>query len=483
MSEESLPETLNRWRQDPIAFAWEEFEFTPDRWQAQGLRDFADPTKKRLAFQACAGPGKSALLALCGWNFLLCYGDGVNHPNGAAVSVTGDNLKNNLWKELALWRERSRSGALRAAFEMTSESIFQRDHPQTWWMNARSWSKAANAEAQGRTLSGLHAKSVLALIDESGDIPTAVGNAAEQALANCEWGKIIQAGNPTSQSGMLYASVTKAAHLWTVTRITGDPDDPDRSPRVNVEWAREQIALHGRTNPWVQALILGQFPPSALNQLLGPDDIDTAMKRHLRPDQYQHMQKRLGIDVARFGDDATILLPRQGRYAGAAIEMRNARTTDIAARIAVVKAEWGTELDLIDATGGYAAGVVDQCLIGGIPVMEINFSGRADDPRFFNKRAEMYWRLAEWVKTGGALHPSDALRRELVAFTYTYQDGKLRLTEKDQVKKMLGGHSPDEADALAVSFAVVELPRGGVVNGWGLDTEAGTTPHDWDPFL
>ena len=71
---------LKRWREDPVQFVREEFKVEPDRWQAKGLLDFADPTKKRMAFTACAGPGKSALLAWCGLNFMSCYAEMGEHP-------------------------------------------------------------------------------------------------------------------------------------------------------------------------------------------------------------------------------------------------------------------------------------------------------------------------------------------------------------------------------------------------------------------
>src|SRR4051812_43225790 len=94
------------------------FGVIPDAWQAKALDAWAcAKPRERIAMQACAGPGKSAVEAWCGWNGLLCYSDGHDHPQGAAVSITGENLKNGLWKELAYWRERS--PVLQRAFEMT----------------------------------------------------------------------------------------------------------------------------------------------------------------------------------------------------------------------------------------------------------------------------------------------------------------------------------------------------------------------------
>lgn len=436
---------------------YENFGVVPDKWQEQALNVFPsqDPDKIRISLQACAGPGKTALEAWCGWNFTMCYGEKGEHPKGAAVAVTYDNLKDNLWPEFAKWQ--SRSELLKRAFEWTKERIYAKDHPETWFLSARSFSKSANPEEQGRTLSGLHSKYVLFLIDESGEIPVAVGRAAEQAVSSAKWVKILQAGNPSSLEGMLYAAATHLRHLWHVIRITGDPDDPNRSPRIDIDWAREQIKVWGRDNPWVMSFILGIFPPSSINTLLGPDMVEAAMARTLRKDAYEHSQKRIGVDVARFGDDRTVLFPRQGLAAFKPVLLRNARTNEIAARLAVAKKNWNSEVEFVDDTGGYGAGVIDSYLQAGLSAQAVNASGKAIDPRFYNTRAECWWNMAEWVKRGGCLPKMPELVKELTAPTYTFQNGKLIIEPKDQIKKRLG-YSPDLADALSLTFFLPDMP-------------------------
>jgi hypothetical protein len=474
---------LADWKTDPVLMVRDLFRAEPDPWQADALRVFADPTSpraRRIAMQACAGPGKSTVLAWMGWNFLLCYDSEQGHPNGAAVSIDWDNLKYGLWKELSLWREKSL--LLQDIFEMTSERIFHRKYPATWFLSARTWSKTADPEAQGRTLSGLHSRSMLFLLDETGDMATAVLRSAEQGMSNCVWGKIATAGNPINLQGLLHTAVSDQSHLWTVITITGDPDDPKCFTRQDKDWAREQIKLYGRDNPWVMAYILGLFPPSSLNALLGPDDVRAAMGRHVSEDVYQFSQKRLGIDVARFGDDATVIFPRQGLAAFNPVEMRNARTPEIAARVVLAKQTWGSELELIDDTGGYGAGVIDQARLGGINLLPINFSGKADDPRYFNKRSEMIFRASEWVKGGGCLPDVPGLIREAVAPTYWFEGGKLRVTEKDQIKKELG-KSPDYWDALCLTFALVEMPSRTSPQMIAAGIRGGSrVQDDWNPW-
>ena len=471
-------ERIKRWREDPVFFVTNELKATPDAWQVEALRAFADPTKKRISMQACAGPGKSAVLAWFGWNFLSCYGGTGDHPNGAAVAITSDNLKDNLWKELAVWH--GRSEFLRRAFTWTKERIFSKDHPETWFLSARSWPKTADPEEQGRTLSGLHSKYVLYLIDESGDIPIPILRSAEQGLSNCAWGKIGQAGNPTSQTGILYNAAVGQRHLWTVIRITGDPDDPQRSSRIDIEWARDQIKLYGRDNPWVMAYILGQFPNTAINSLLTVEEMTAAMGRHLSEDKYIWSQKRLGIDAARFGFDPWVIFPRQGLAAFRPIVMMGPRSDEVAARIAKAKKEWGCELEFFDDTGGYASGAIDCMVTAGHSPVPINFSGKALDPRFFNKRSEMAFACADWVKGGGSLPNMPEIIKEFTTPKYWFDKGKFRMEEKEQIVKRLG-HSTNFLDSLGLTFAMVDMPASFSLEAIVQNIDK-SSRSEWNPF-
>jgi len=478
---EAIVAEIRKQRDDPAYFVRKHFNVEPDAWQLEALEAFGskDPKKRRISLQACAGPGKSAFIAWCIWHFLATRGDKKEHPKGAAVSTTSDNLKDNLWPELSKWQ--NRSPFLMKAFMWTKEQIFARQHPQTWFFSARSWSKNANEDEQGRTLSGLHSKYVMCAVDESGDIPLSVLKAGEQALGNCAWGKILQAGNPTSMGGMLYLAATQLAEQWHIIRITGDPEDPKRSPRIDIDWAREQIKKWGRTDPWVMSYILGQFPPTSSNVLFGPDEVREAMKRHLSEDKYSFAQKRIGVDVARFGDDRTILFPRQGLVAFTPVEMRGARSNEVAARLAAAKIKWGSELEFVDDTGGYGGGVIDSALQGGLSPIPVNFSGKAIDPRYYNKRSEMWFLMADWVKRGGVLPNREGLVKELCAVTYRFENGKFRVEEKDKIKQNLK-FSPDEADALALTFAMPDMPGAPRDSFDVLFKKQGKLAFDYDPY-
>ncbi len=483
MSDPVTARALAEWREKPEKFVWDQFGVDPDAWQLDALRKLGDPSidKRRVAMQACAGPGESTVLAWFGWNFMTCYGRANEHPKGAAVSITGENLKLNLWAELAKWR--NRSPLLQRLFDQTNSAIFARNHPETWQLSARSFPKKANVDELGATLSGLHSEYVLYLIDESGGVPPAIGRAAEQGLSNCKVGVIAQAGNPMSLESLLYECVTKLRAQWAVVRISGDPDDPARSPRIDVTWAREQIATYGRENPWVKIYILGKFPPSSVNALIGPDDCDVAKKRIYREDEYTYMPPVLGADCARFGDDSTVLVKRQGLVCFPFEQMRNAKTQHIGGRIIHKKVNEGIDTVFID--NAYGGGVIDYCELLGHTLIGVDFAGAPVVPnRYYNRRAEMAVTAMEYIKAGGHIPDDPEFIAEACAHTYTFKDGLFLIEPKDLVKKKLG-RSPDKFDAYILTHAAPVAISASIENQHrypGMSSTAGHAKTEYDPW-
>lgn len=446
---QQLAKEVSAWRTNPVKFVRDVFNVEPDEWQQDVLMSF--PVHNRLAMKASKGCGKSTVLSWLAWNFLATR----LYPKIAATSISGDNLADGLWTEMAKWQ--SKSPLLTKLFHWTKTRIVLKEAPEQWWMSARSWPKGADSSQQANTLAGLHAEYLLFILDEVGGIPDAVMAAAEAGLATGIETKILMAGNPTHRTGPLYRACTTERKLWNVTEITSDPKSPKRAPRVSMQWAQEQIDKYGADNPWVKVNVFGEFPDASINSLLGPDEVMNAMNRRVNKEDFDFAQKRIGVDVARFGEDMTVLFPRQGLMSFKPVEMRNARSQDIASRIALAKSKWNSELELIDGTGGFGAGVIDMLLQAGHSPLEIHFSGKADDSRYLNKRAEMWFRMAEWIKKGGSLPNIPDLVRELTEPTYTFQNGKFQIEPKDQIKERLG-FSPDRADALGLTFAIAELP-------------------------
>ncbi len=454
-----------------LRFADEQFGVTLDPWQEKTLQLFESPKPehRRLSLQACVGPGKSAALAWCGLWFISTQGSSIEHPKGLVTSITGDNLRDNLWSEYAKWL--GRSDYLKASFTWTSTRLFAVDHPETWFIGTRSWPKTSNVDELGKTFSGLHSAYVMAQMDESGAIPPGVARAADQALSRCIFGKLIQAGNPISLDGMLYAAATQLRHLWVIIKVTGDPDDPKawvHSPRVGdgpIKWAREQIQTYGRDNPWVASYILGDFPKSATNALLSVEDVEIAMARVVKPETYDWAVKRIGADIARFGDDRNVFFPRQGICAFPPVIKRNMRTPALAALLIEKALRWqGDDSDpvelFIDDTGHWGHGVLDGVITAGYHAIPVIYSDRSADPRYENVRAQIHFAAAEWVKSGGKLPHVPELVAEATTPTYSLSNhGRMIVEPKEFVKKRLG-RSPDLWDAFAETFFLPDAPRG-----------------------
>jgi hypothetical protein len=493
----------HRWRLDPRVFAREICSQTPDKWQDQyfaALAGVDDPkpgkaamplydpsTEPMLGLQACKGPGKSFALAITAWWWMFTRW----HCNGAAMSITGDNLRDNLWAEIA----RIREGApiLRQFFNQRGERLESKQYKDTWWISSRSFPQNADKTQQANTIAGLHGRHPIVICDEVGDYPDGVIVAAEaifSSLKNKFDGRLVIVGNPTNTDGPLYRVTTRDRARWWVKNITGDPNDPNRSPRINKEWAQQQIDTWGAENPWVLVNVFGKFPPQGSRKLLGPEDVQAACARMPEPD-YIHEAKIMGLDVARFGDNESVLFTRQGSMAWRPRVWRNLDLMTLADQVAGEVQTQRPDALFVDQAG-IGGGIVDRLRQLGVNVIAVEFGGTPMDAKFKDRRSEMWWHLCEWVKKGGCIPDDIQLRSELVTPNYDYvltnKATLFKLESKDQLKKR-GVASPDRADALALTFAApVHAPMSHsdfdatLEGALRFGKIRGGTEDDWDPF-
>jgi len=333
---ESAIKNIARWRKAPWLFVRDVFKLEPDLWQDEALHALIESGFDKFCMKACKGPGKSCLLAWVIWWFLLCF----SHPKVIVTSITESNLNDNLWAELAKWRNKSEM--LGALFEYQSSQIYSKDHPDTWFCSPRTWPKDADKTKQAQTLAGLHAQNTLLVLDESGGIPTGVlvaglahhstfdpsGKAKETHLT-------FIAGNPDDVDSSLGWACTENARDWWVREITGDPDDSKRSPRIDKTWAQKMIDTFGRDNPWVLVNVFGKFPPVGSNKLLGSDQVRHAMEFAPEPQTYEGYDRIMTLDVARStGRDRSVLGRRQGSVFFPFKIYRLADAVDLAGQVA-----------------------------------------------------------------------------------------------------------------------------------------------------
>lgn len=467
-------EHLRRWQADPRLFVREALGVTPDPWQDDVL--LAAATNMRLAMCACKGPGKSCVLAwIIIWWFCVWP-----EPKGAAVSVNGDNLRDGLWAELARWIQGSRVASAVLNWTKTQIQVRGKDH---CFFSFKTWSRDADDTQQANSVAGLHAPYPIFIIDEAGGVPMKVYTAAEAVLASGIRKLLGLAGNPTCLDGPLYHACRVNPTKWHITYITGDPDDPKRSPRVDIEWARNLIQEFGRDDPWVLVNVFGQFPPASITGLLSLEDVRAATLRHLDEAVYRNFQKRVGVDVAYTGMDKSVIFPRQGLLASRPLGLREPDPANIAMHAGRVARDFGAELVTVDDTGGFGSGVVSAMRTMGYDPLPVNFSSRANDRNHYaNARAEMWHRMAQWVKQGGSLPDVDGMARELTAAEYTFDSrGRMIIIPKEQMKRLIGA-SPDNADALALTFRLPEAMATSFEQAAWRDTHRQGLVNDWDPF-
>lgn len=218
------------------------------------------------------------------------------------------------------------------------------------------------------------------------------------------------------------------------------------------------------------------FAAGSDSTLIPLDLARTAAGRHLRADQYGFAAKVLGVDPARLGDDRFVVIRRQGLVAWPpAISKGN--DTERGVSLIFREAE-AYQPDAIFIDPGGNPGVYDGMKKTRWPVYAVDFGSGATDKRFQNKRAEIWYRMKEWLKDGGCIPDDQAMIADLCSVEYDYRNsrGKIQIESKEDLRKR-GLPSPDIADALATTFAVPIAPRSQVFH-------APMTPrvNDWDPL-
>lgn len=451
---------INGWLEHPASMVRELFKVEPQLWQEEVLEAF--PHKKRIAMKASKGVGKSTVLAWLIWNFLLR-----EKAQVMVTSISGDNLRDGTWKELAVWY--NKCPLLQQLFVMGATRISSKTSPDDWFASARTWPKSGSEQQQADSLAGFHSPFCMGIIDESGGVPDAVMAAAEAILSTGIETKLVISGNPTHRSGPLFRACTIERDIWFVVEISSDPDNPKRSTIVDIKWAREYIQKYGRDDPRVLVNIFGQFPPFSFNALIGGDLIREAMTRSYRPYDYDAQPRIMGIDVAREGDDFSVICKRQGLQAYPFIRRSNIESGQIGASLVNrIAKEFEPDAIFVDSTGGFGHTWIDAMAVLGLSPIGIHFSRQKGiEPHYFNQRSAMYFEMIQWIKGGGSLAPTDddgsdmgveRLIKALENTNYTHKNDKLILEDKDDIKDKIG-YSPDEADALALTFAEPVTPK------------------------
>jgi hypothetical protein len=440
---------------DPLAFCkgfWLETE--PRAWQSDILRyigsHLQDPTTRfqpcRIAVSSGHDIGKSALIAMIEhWALSTCAGCKI-----VTTAGTGTQLATKTVPEAGKWFKSSLGSHW---FDVRAQSIraLETEQPESWRLDFITWSKE-NTEA----FAGLHnkGKRIVLIFDEASAIDDKVWEVAEGALVD-EGTEIIWLafGNPTRNTGRFRECFGKFKHRWKTYQI-----DSRNVEGTNKQQIQQWVEDYGEDSDFVRVRVRGEFPRAGSSQFI-PSDIVFAGRRY-KAEAFSGLPKILSCDVARFGDDQTVIGWRQGRKAVIAQKLRGKDTVFVAERVIELMQQEAPDATVIDGDG-VGAGVIDQIRHRGFGDRLFEFhggEGANDSSAYFNRRAEVWGLCRDWLKAGAEIPDDPELEQDLTAPEYGFSSkSQIQLERKEDMKKR-GLSSPDCGDMLAMTFAVTVAP-------------------------
>lgn len=483
-------QTLNRlirlladYRHDPLGFVravfpWGQGELSdrpgPEPWQESLLVRAGEVSPSTAVLEAVAsghGVGKSALVS---WIILWALSTSVD-TRGVVTANTETQLKTKTWAELAKWH---RLFLGRNLFKLEATSIFSidPDRQKTWRVDMVPWSER-NPEA----FAGLHnqGRRVFMIYDEASSIPDTIWETSEGFLTDQNTERLwLVCGNPTRSIGRFRAAFDDKR--WYTTQV--DAREVSFTNKTQIQsWA----AAYGDDSDFFRVRVKGVFPRVGAQEFISAYLVAEARVREAVAQRFDPLV--IGCDIARFGDDETVLVARKGRDARSipAVRLRGLDTMAVAARIVEMAQALRADAIFIDG-GGVGGGVVDRCRQLRLQVFDVQFGGKADrsdmlsqGERYANKRAEMWAALRAWLAAGGALENDDTLAEQLVAPQYGFNArDEIQLERKEDMKKR-GVASPDWADALALTFAWPVIPN---IDAGGEGLRESVVVTEYDPF-
>ena len=437
-----------------VAFAWS--GVVPREWQSEILTEIGEKLKSgelttfsaiQEAVASGHGIGKSALVA---WLILWALCTEVD-AKGVVTANTENQLKTKTWAELAKWYSSCR---YKHWFKFTATALFSSDpsHERKWRIDMIPWS-----ERNTESFAGLHneGKRILVVFDEASAIPDVIWEVTEGALTDEDTEIIwVAFGNPTRNTGRFRECFGRFKHRWNTRQV-----DSRTVPGINKKQIQQWADDYGDDSDFFRVRVKGEFPRSGNRQFISAEDVEEARKRDV--DVPYGTAKIISVDVARFGDDKSVIALRHGRKLVELIKFRGLDTMQLSAEVAQILTKAKPDATFVDGVG-VGGGVVDRLRQLGFDIIDVNAGASPDSMNketHLNKRVEMWDRMRQWLK--GADIPDDKdLLDDLIGIEYGFDNKmRLQLEKKDDMKKR-GLSSPDCADAVSLGFHSHVMPAG-----------------------
>jgi hypothetical protein len=470
----ALAQRIGEFRYDPLAHAlfvypWGEGVLEnitgPRVWQREvmaTIRDhLSDPetrhTPCRIARASGHGIGKSALIAmLIKWGLDTCVDTRI-----VTTANTESQLLTKTGPEITKWSNLSITSGW---FKPTATALIStvHGHDKAWRADLVTWS-VNNTEA----FAGLHnqGKRIILIFDEASGIDPKVWEVALGALTDENTEIVFLAfGNPTQNTGAFRECFGKHRSLWNTGQI-----DSRTVEGTNKKYLDELVSTYGIDSDIVRVRVLGQFPSASSMQFIPSDIVEAAKVRDLGQTLGSD-PVIFGVDCARFGDDHSTLAIRCGRDARSRPWKRWHHTDamTLAGDIALEAAKWKPDAIFVDA-GNIGAAIIDRLrqLMPDMLIVEVWFGSTTVREAYWtdgtrvrvaNKRAEMWTNMRHWLN-GGCIPDEQQLGDDLIGPEYGFDAQQAIQLEKKEHMKARGLPSPDDADALACTFAEPVQPR------------------------
>ena len=439
-----------------------------DIWSVQREIILSVRNNRRTACYSCHRIGKSTVASIIAHHWIDC------HKPGEALVIT--SAHSNVQVKMALWREMARiheRGKFPGRMNQTEYYIPVGDREEMVAFGRKP------QDGDTTAFQGTYAKYVLFIMDEACYVPQALWDGAETLISN-EYSRILAIGNPDDPNTE-FARICSPGSGWNAIQVgyqdtpnfTGE-DVPDnlKDMLIGPTWVEEKKKKWGEQSMLYISKVLGQFPVASSEGLIPIQWIKEAQERQLPA----HGVNELGVDVGG-GHDKNTIAHRTGGRVRVIRRDSNPDTMKTLSTVLDVLEETGATKAKVDSIG-IGKGTVDRAgemandqqikretpnrakkagLVVGIDVRE-----KADDvEHYINRRAEEYWRLRERFEHGEIdIDPEDdELANQLVNLRMKRSAGRIQIEEKVEMKKRLGGKSPDELESVMLSFAKERVKR------------------------
>lgn len=439
---------------DPIAFFVDILKLVPDDWQKGVLKDVAASNK--VSVRSGQGVGKTALEAGVIIWFLTCR----PYAKVVATAPTMQQLYDVLWAEVAKWLNNS---LIKDLLKWTKTKIYMIGDEERWFATAKTATKPENMQ-------GFHEDHMLIVVDEASGVADPIMEAILGTLSGDD-NKLLMCGNPNRLEGIFYDSHNADRDKYATHHVSSY--DSNRTNKDNIDML---LRKYGRDSDVARVRIFGDFPKGALDSFISMETVEYATKTKFDDNYFDDILVfHLGVDVARFGDDSTILFPRMGNYFFEYKKYSKHSTMETAGYVLSTCKQYldkykhikkcVVKVDDTGVGGGVTDRLKEVVKDEGLPIniVPVNNGNSASDKYYFNLGSQLWGNVKEVLeenlsnvlqgKPSIVRFPfSDELIKQLSNRKYKMSSkGKIQLESKEDMKAR-GLGSPDIADALALAW-------------------------------